>query len=522
MKKITLGLDIGQYAIKGARIQGGLMGRRPTSFFEKRMTRGQASDSFHPFSEMQRNMLQELVSEGKIQPSDSIAVALPGHLVSTKEITLPFTDKDKIKKTLYFEAEGQLLLDMDEVILDYQTLLSVPGVTKVLVFAASKTMIRKFLDGLLSVGIDPAIVSVDQVALYRYCLWMNAKTASKEKDQEQVVIDLGATKTVLCGMSGKTLRWARTTPMGVDIFIEFLQGECNLTWQEAEALSNELSRPGELQGKALAVFVRGFSLWLNDIEVSLKKTELSPSVGIHLCGGARVSLRAAISSALHRDIIVQKGLGAVHEEQGVSSTCFAQAAGLALLSPDAVNFRSHEFVHSKEIITGGYLISTGVSLLFLLSLFVVNISLHARDKEKKFDLKKQELTTAFQSSFPETQNVVDEIKQSEAMITDIKKRSDLLGIGTQSPLLILKMITDAIPNDLTIYVNEFTVEGGRVQLEAQTTSFDFVDKIKNALMKVDSFEDVTVGDARVTSDPARIGFRMQVSVKRLKTAKQPL
>ncbi len=80
------------------------------------------------------------------------------------------------------------------------------------------------------------------------------------------------------------------------------------------------------------------------------------------------------------------------------------------------------------------------------------------------------------------------------------------------------MITDAIPRDLKIYVNEFTVEGGKVQLEAQTTSFDFVDKIKNALMKVDSFEEVTIGDAKVATDPSRIGFRMQLSVKRLKTA----
>ncbi len=521
MQKITLGLDIGQYAIKGARITGGIKRRRPAVFFEKRLSRSQSSDSFHPLSETQRTMLKELVAEGKIKPTDSIAVSLPGHLVSTKEITLPFSDKALIKKTLYFEAEGQLLLDMDTVILDYQILFSLPGATRILVFATSKTMMRTFLEDLLSAGIDPAIVSVDQVALYHYCLWMNEKSGAEEKRLEQVVIDLGATKTVLCGMDGKTLRWARTTPMGVDLFIEFLQGEFHLSWQEAERLVHNLSHPGDLQKKAMLALPRGFSPWINDIEVSLKKGATSPAtesaVCVRLCGGARVSLRASLSFALHRDIVVRKGLGAVHDDAGLSSACFAQAAGLALLPASTVNFRKDEFTHAKEIVSGGYLIAIAASLLLLVSLFVVNLSLYGRDKAKKFDFKKQELKTAFLSSFPATQNVVNEIKQSEAIIGDIKKRSDLLGIGTQSPLLILKMVTDAIPKEVNIYVNDFTVEGGRVQLEAQTTSFDFVDKIKNALIKVNSFEDVAIGDAKVTSDPAKIAFRLQVSVKRLKT-----
>jgi len=375
----------------------------------------------------------------------------------------------------------------------------------------------------LLLGIDPFMISVDQVALYHYCLWMNGKKTIEEKNLGQgvttsaVVIDLGAAKTVLCGMEGNALRWARTTPMGVDLLIEFLQGELQCSWQEAASLVHNLSGPGELQKKALAMLTRGFSPWINDIEVSLKKAESVSQASLHLCGGARMSLREPLSSALHRNIIVQKELGAV-PEGGLSSACFALSVGLALLPSSAVNFRKDEFTHSEEIAKKGGLVVMGVSVFLLLILYLVNISLHAREKEKKFNFKKQELTASFQAAFPETQNIVDEIKQSESMIADIKKRSDLLGIGTPSPLFILKMVTDAIPRGVAIYVNEFTVEGGRVQIEAQTTSFDFVDKIKNALMKVDSFDEVTVGDAQVIADSDRVGFRMQVSVKNVGAA----
>ena len=515
MKKITLGLDIGQYAIKGTRITTGLSGKQPTVFFEKELKRDQASDSFHPLSAAQLTGLSELVSERKILPSDSIAVALPGHLISTKEISLPFTDPEKVRKTIYFEAEGQLLLNMDEVVLDYQPLLSAPNSTQALVFAAGKTMVRKFLDDLLSVEIDPAMVSVDQVALYYYRSWMNEKTPIGENKQGQVVIDLGASKTVLCSMEGNLLRWARSMPMGVDLLIEFFQAELKCTWQEASALVNNLSRPGELQKKALGILSDGFSPWLNDIEVSLNKSESVAPVSIHLCGGARMSLRAPLSSALHRNIIVQKGLGAVHDEEGDSSACFGLSTGLSLLPNHAVNFRKGAFTHAEEKIQKGGMVSIGVSVLLLLIIYVINISLYAHDQERKLDLKKQELTSAFRKAFPETKNIVDEIKQAEGVITDIKKRSDLLGIGTPSPLLILKRITDAIPREVDIYVSELTVEGERVQFTAQTTSFDAIDKIKNGLLKTDSFGEVILGDAKVVSDADRVVFRMQVSVKRI-------
>lgn len=510
---MTLGLDIGQSAIKGARVGSGLLGRTLTDFFEKPILRDHASDSFHPLTNAQCAVLKTLVSEKKIKPDDIIAVSLPGHLISSKEMTLPFTDLDKVRKAIPYEAEGQMLLNMDEVILDYQILSSSPESTRVLVFAASKEMIKTFLDRLLSIGIDPVVISVDQIALFQYCLYMNEKRPINAKNDEQITIDLGAVKTVICSMSGKTLRWARTTPIGTDQLLESFQSKFSASWEKSEALIRDLFRPIPLQKEALAFLPTGFSGWINDVEVSLKKIE-SDAYQIHLCGSARISLRAPLSNTLHRNLIVEQGLGRTPDnDSGKSSVCFAQAAGLALLPAHTVNFRRNEFAHEKERFSKGNLISIGVALFLLLILFVVNLSLHANEKEKEYALKKEGLSSAFRSTFPETKNVVDEIKQSETVIADMKKRSDLLGIGMPSPLLILKQVTDAIPKGIKIYVSEFTVEGNHIQIEAETVSFDFVDQIKGALLKNDAFSNVVVGDAKVTSDQQRIGFRMQILVK---------
>jgi type II secretory pathway component PulL len=145
-----------------------------------------------------------------------------------------------------------------------------------------------------------------------------------------------------------------------------------------------------------------------------------------------------------------------------------------------------------------------------------NFYLHSLEKEKDLQRLKDKLRVAFQATFPDVKNVVNEVKQTEVAIANIRKQTDFFGIGIDSPVQILKHVTEAIPKGVKIYITEFNVEQEKIQVEAQTTSFDSVDQIRSALMKVESFENVTVGDANVTADRLRINFRVQISLKTTK------
>ncbi len=528
MRKITLGLDIGQYSIKGVRPLRGL-GIASIDAFLKRVQRDQGSDSFSLLSEAQQSALKELVSEGKIKHSDSVAVSLPGHLISTREITLPFTDSQRIKKTLYYEAENQLPFDLEEAVIDYQILPSGPSSTRLLIFAAPITLLKKYLEGLASVGIDPVHVSVDQIALYHYFSWSAAqktfKKSSKEKNgEENLIMDLGATKTVLCGIKEGKFDWARSTPMGADFFIELLKEEFGFSWKEAEDYFMNLDQPGGLQEKAIPVLTGGLAPWLTDMNVSLTKVDPDATAMVSLCGGTQARIAKLLSDLLHRKVELQNGAngdsglstGPTPGAAGAPATggVFAQAIGLTLLPVDAINFRREGFAHPEEKLHRGWWVSTSLIFLLLLGLAGTDFYLHAEKKERQLDLLKKELRADFRTAFPENKNVVDEVKQAEAYIADIRKRSDLFGIGFDSPLLLLKKITDAMPTGIHIYITEYSVEGRKMRIEAQTTSFDSVDQIRSALMKVEPFEGVTVSDAKVsTDDTSRIGFRIQIALK---------
>jgi general secretion pathway protein L len=500
MGKITLGLDIGHYSIKGVRPQGrvqSLFGGGAADSFEKVLPKDEGSDPFTLLSPAQLTALRELVAEGKITASDTIAVALPGHLISTREITLPFTQPQKIRKTIYYEVEDQLPFDLDEVVIDYQILESQSEKTRLLVFAAPKSLLTTYLASLQSVGIDPVFVSVDQTAFYHHIL-RNGLLQGKNG----LFIDLGATKTVLCGIHQGALSWTRTTAVGTDFFVDLLKETFHCSWKEAEQMLTRLNEPVTGEAAPSEVLLKELKSWITDVEVGITKTASDTAVPLYLCGGTRTGLEKFLSNALHRELVVI--------DKNASSPCFALATGLTLLPADAINFRRDAFIHPKEKVHDNWLVSTGVISLFILGMGTANFYLHSLEKEKQFKTLKENMKGDFRAVFPEVKQVVNEVKQTEVAISDIRKQSDFFGVGMPPPLLILKQVTDAVPHGVKIFVTEFDVEQKKVRIEAQTTSFSAVDQIRSALMKVESFEEVAVSDAKVTDDGSRIGFRIQI------------
>ena len=289
----------------------------------------------------------------------------------------------------------------------------------------------------------------------------------------------------------------------------------HLSWADAERLLANLDRPGQMQEQAIDILSKELGPWLTDIEVSLNKAGASLSIPLRLCGGAQIGLERFLSKIFHREVVL---LGHAPSDATSSyrlSPCFAQAAGLAFLPLDTINFRREEFIHPQRKSerlrpSTASLITVGI---LLLSLIWADIYLHSLKKEKDLQRLKDKIKVNFQAIFPETNHVVNEVKQTEVAITHIRKQTDFLGIGIASPLQILKQITDVMPKGVKIYIIEFNVEREKVQIEAQTTSFDSVDQIRLALMKVASFDHVTVGDANVTADKSRISFRVQIALK---------
>src|SRR3954469_23371266 len=98
-------------------------------------------------------------------PDDSVAVSLPGGVVATHMVSLPFTDPKRIEQVLPAEVEGAIPFDLDEVVWDHAVLGQSNGKTDVLVAIVRKEALREHLAALAAAGIEPRVVTLAPLAL---------------------------------------------------------------------------------------------------------------------------------------------------------------------------------------------------------------------------------------------------------------------------------------------------------------------------------------------------------------------
>jgi general secretion pathway protein L len=70
-----------------------------------------------------------------------------------------------------------------------------------------------------------------------------------------------------------------------------------------------------------------------------------------------------------------------------------------------------------------------------------------------------------------------------------------------------------MPRGVLLLVRELTVEDGAVHLEAETQSFEAVEKIKQAFAQSPAFQEVTVTDTRVSGSASHVVFRVSFKVQ---------
>lgn len=568
MRQVLLGLDIGTTSIKGVRLSRGLRGLRLLSVFEAPVPRHDAEGLSRPLlSAAQIGVLEDLILEGRIKKNDLLALSLPGDCVSTREMILPFTDLKKIDQIVSYEVEGELPFDLETVTTDYMILNRPAGSplrngassrsqaggtahkkeTSLLVSAIPNKNLRQYLDPLQALGLDPAWIGISPLSLFSFARnFLDLETAA---ETEILVIDVGASRTTLCHILAGHLNWIRTIPFGGDSLTEALVESKGLSWGAAEKRKSEVHLVMDDPADENSITERetleaGIGRLVMEIEKSLRvfSPELSrnafdsvrtaqehPKIlrrGFHLCGmGASFKgFEAYLSLTLEMlpiEVELEKG-SAASEISGIEqvdsesvSRVYAQAFGLALQEADGppINFRRGEFVFGKETLARRHrLVTLSWGIVILLGLMAGSFYLHYQKKENHYQALKQELRAAFGEIFPNVPNVVNEVEQTRTAITTRRQTGAFFGVDEISPLQILKEITAAIPAGVKIDVFNLSIDGGSVRIQAQTDSFESVDRIRSGLLSANSFKQVEVSDAKAAANKDHVRFQIKMTV----------
>ena len=135
--------------------------------------------------------IREAVENAKIK-TKNVAVAVSGHSVIVKKVSLPSMTRDELEEQIRWEAEQYIPFDVNEVNLDFQILDSGvgdgEGQMEVLLVAAKKDLIDDYVQVISEAGLVPVAIDVAAFAVE------NSFQANYEVSPDDVIalVNIGA------------------------------------------------------------------------------------------------------------------------------------------------------------------------------------------------------------------------------------------------------------------------------------------------------------------------------------------
>ena len=135
--------------------------------------------------------------------------------------------------------------------------------------------------------------------------------------------------------------------------------------------------------------------------------------------------------------------------------------------------------------------------------------------ESRYQAVTEEIRKNFNEALPDVKKIINEEQQLKSAAAEAKKKIRLLGgriKGDVTALDLFKEVTERMPAEQKVTLFEFSLEGDKIRLSGETTSFEAADKIKEGLAKSNFFKEVTLSDAKIGAEQNKIKFRINITL----------
>ncbi|HEY3319644.1 MAG TPA: type IV pilus assembly protein PilM [Planctomycetota bacterium] len=214
-KKSLLGLDIGSASVKAVEL---------TRVGQQLVITGMGKAEVEG-PEAAGEAISKALREGGIKSKRTVS-AVSGRSVIHRQVPMMTIPDAELKQAMEYEADKYIPFDVSEVQLDAQRLkenegdpaaaaaaAAPAGQMKVLLVAAKKNLIQEHINLLESVGLKPAIIDVDFLALGNAFELRNLSLGINDAEV-RALVDVGASKTDINIMRGNSSFFQREIFMG--------------------------------------------------------------------------------------------------------------------------------------------------------------------------------------------------------------------------------------------------------------------------------------------------------------------
>jgi Tfp pilus assembly PilM family ATPase len=506
MQGNLLGLDIGAKTIKAVMLAGrGMAGGRLLAAEEVNIEESGGLEA----------ALGKLAENSSFKNA-ACCICLSFDDVMLRQVTLPFRDDGKIRKTLAFEMEPLIPLAKGEVVIDY--LKSDAG--SLLAAAVSQKVIKNLIELVeKTLSVNVAIIDVSLVALAYPVMEKNPA------DESAMVLDIGASGTRACFYENGAIIQMRSFAFGGDALVAQLAREKSI--EKAEALPLLIKgSPDNID--AVSGLCRKFCQELkNTIEIMKINGVLKKDISrITATGGGSLfsflikELEDCFSLSV--EIMDLARLNKIEIAPGVREKYHPQFMNTALASAIRLvsrgrgfNFRQGEFAAkgagfgAKDQLRQAAIVAAVILFLGLANL----LGSYALQSHQASSIKKK-IALIFKKNYPEAQAMVDPLQQLKTKLAEERKA---LGFSEGAKDIavadILKEISALIPTSMDVLISDFSYENGVALVSGRAQDMDIVSAAKNELMKASIFKDVVLGSTSLAKGEDKVEFSMRIELK---------
>lgn len=207
--------------------------------------------------------IKKLYKEAKVA-SKSISIALPESQVYTRTIRFPLLTDSEIASAVKWEAEQYIPIPVNDAVIQHQIIEkkeSSPAQVVVLLVAAPKTLVEKYIKVIEMSGFTVNAVETELIALVR---------SLAPKDQTVMIVDLGARSTNIAISKNAQLVFSRSIPTAGEAFTRAVTQILGVQEAQAEEYKRTYGLSEEqLEGKIKVAIEPVFKMIVDEIKKAI-------------------------------------------------------------------------------------------------------------------------------------------------------------------------------------------------------------------------------------------------------------
>lgn len=232
MAKNCIGLDIGSSSIKAVQLKKGRSGYSLVAFGIQPLVPQTIVDGTIMDHSAIVEAIRALWSRLRLRQKD-VAIALAGHSVIIKKISVPATKPDALPAYIRAEAEHHIPFGKDDVEVDYHMVnpLNASGQTELLLVAAKHEVVTDYVQVVRDASLVPQVVDVAAFAS------QNAFEVNYQLDPREtvVLITIGAAISNINIIRAGVSLFTRDLTIGGNAITEEIQKQMGISAEEADA-----------------------------------------------------------------------------------------------------------------------------------------------------------------------------------------------------------------------------------------------------------------------------------------------